>query len=142
MGLRLMKTPKISLMRSIRYYMVWGCLQVRSPSLVHTNSSICLKLGMCRFFPREMREEKVTEFINLLQGGKSDREYTLEFIKFSKYSPSLVSDPRDQMSRFVTGVSKDLQRECQSTIIHDNMNISCFMVYANDLRRQGLSEKV
>ena len=34
------------------------------------------------------------------------------------------------MSRFVTGVSKDLQEECQSSMLHDNMNISHLMVYA------------
>ena len=71
------------------------------------------------FFLREMSEKKVVEFINLRQVGKSVHEYSLEFIKLSKYSPSLVSDPRGQMSRFVTGVSKDLQEECQSSMLHD-----------------------
>ena len=55
---------------------------------------------LCRFFLRDMREEKVTEFINLRQGGKSVHEYSLEYIKLSKYAPSLVSDPRDQMIHF------------------------------------------
>ena len=58
-----------------------------------------------RFFPREMREEKVTEFINLHQGGRSIHEYPLEFVKLFKYAPSLDSDPRDEMNHFVTGVS-------------------------------------
>ena len=40
------------------------------------------------FFPKEMREEKVLEFINLRQGGKSVHEYSLELIKLSKYAPS------------------------------------------------------
>ena len=47
-----------------------------------------------RFFPREMREEKVTEFINLRQVGRSVNEYSLEFFKLSKYAPSLVFDPK------------------------------------------------
>ena len=49
-----------------------------------------------RFFPREKRESKVVEFINLFQGGMSVLEYSLKFSKFSKYAPSLVSDPRDE----------------------------------------------
>ena len=53
-----------------------------------------------RFFPREMRKEKVVEFINLLQGGTSVHEYSLKFIKLSKYDPSLVSALIDQMSGF------------------------------------------
>ena len=61
------------------------------------------------FFPRDMNEEKVVEFINLRQGGQSVHEYPLEFIKLSKCAPSLVSNPRDQMSRFMSRVLKDLQ---------------------------------
>ena len=70
------------------------------------------------------------EFINLRQGGKSVHKYSLEFIKLSKYDPSLASDPRHEMSHFVTGMSEDLQEECQSSMLHDNMNISHLMVHA------------
>ena len=61
----------------------------------------------------------------------------MEFIKLSKYAPSLVSDPRDQMSRIVTGVSEDLQKECHSVVLHGNMNISRLMVHARRVGRQG-----
>ncbi|XP_010326460.1 uncharacterized protein [Solanum lycopersicum] len=87
-----------------------------------------LKEFVDRFFPRDMREEKVTEFINLLQGGKSVHEYSFEFVKFSKYATSLVSDRRDQMSRFVMELSEDIQEECQLAMLHDNMTISRIMV--------------
>ena len=76
-----------------------------------------------RFFLRVMKEGKVTEFINLCQGGKSVHEYFLEFIKLSKYAPSMVFDPRYQMSHFVMGVPEDLQDECQSIMLHYNMKI-------------------
>ena len=62
-----------------------------------------------RFFPREIREAKVVEFINLCQGDMSDHEYSLKFTKLSKHAPSLFSDPRDEISYFMTGVSDDLQ---------------------------------
>ncbi|XP_069155635.1 uncharacterized protein [Solanum lycopersicum] len=81
------------------------------------------------FFPMEMREEKVGEFINIHQGGRSVHEYSLEFIKFSKYAPSLVFYPRNQMSHYVTGVSEDLQEESHSSMLHDNMNIFHLMVH-------------
>ena len=42
-----------------------------------------------RFFPREMREEKVVEFKNLHEGESSVHELSVEFIKFSKYAPFL-----------------------------------------------------
>ena len=40
------------------------------------------------FFPRDKREAKVEEFINLHQGGMSVQEYSLRFTKLSKYAPS------------------------------------------------------
>ena len=81
------------------------------------------------FVPREMRGEKVTEFINLYQGGKSFYEFTLEFVKLSKHAPSLVSDRRDQMSHIVMGVSEDIKEDCQSVMLHDTMNISRLIIY-------------
>ena len=38
-------------------------------------------------------------------------DYSLKFTKFSKYAPSLVSNPRDEMSHFLTGVFDDLVKE-------------------------------
>ena len=44
--LRLMKTLKNSSMSSTRYYIIWGCLQVRRLSWTHINSRILVKLDM------------------------------------------------------------------------------------------------
>ena len=60
----------------------------------------------------------------------SVHEYYLNYTKLSKYAPSLISDPRDKMSCFVTGVSDDLQEEFHSAMLHDNTNIYCLMVHA------------
>ena len=76
----------------------------------------------------------MVEFINLRQRGMSVQKYFLKFTKLLKYSPSLVSDPRDEMSRFVTGASDDLQEECHLAMLHDNMNISHLMVHANHIK--------
>ena len=65
-----------------------------------------------QLFPREKREVKVEEFINLCQGGTSVQEYSLKFTKLSKYDPSLVSNPRNEMSNFVTGVFDNLVEKC------------------------------
>ena len=63
----------------------------------------------------------------------SVHKYSLKFTKLSKYAPSWVSDPRDKMSCFVTGVSDDLQEEFHSAMLHDNMNIYCLMVHAQQV---------
>ena len=44
------------------------------------------------------------EFVNIRQGGMSVQENSLKFTKLSKYAPSLVSNPRDEMSHFIKGV--------------------------------------
>lgn len=43
-------------------------------------------------FPFDLKKARMDEFINLKQGGMSLREYAFKFTKFSKYSPTLVSD--------------------------------------------------
>ena len=58
----------------------------------------------------------------------SVHEYSLKFTKILKYAPSLVFNPRNQISCFVTGVSNNFQ-EFHSAILHDNVNISRFMVH-------------
>ena len=58
------------------------------------------------YFPRERKEIKVEEFINLKQGNMSVEEYSLKFSTLSRYAPSLVYNPRDEMSHFVTGGSR------------------------------------
>ncbi|XP_049378068.1 uncharacterized protein LOC125842807 [Solanum stenotomum] len=91
------------------------------------------KAFLDKFFPREKREAKVEEFINLCKGGMSVQEYSLKFTMFSKYTPSLVSNLRDEMSQFVTSVSDSIEEECCAVMLHDNMDISCLMVYAQQV---------
>lgn len=45
------------------------------------------------------------------------------------------------MSRFVTGVSNDLQKECHSVMLHDNMNISRLMVHAGGVEEARTKRK-
>ena len=65
-----------------------------------------------RFLPRDQREAKLKEFINLRHGGKSVKEYNLNFIELSKYAFFLVLNDRYEVSHHVTGVSEDLEEEC------------------------------
>ena len=49
-------------------------------------------------------EVKVEDFISLGKWNISVKKYFLKFILLSEYASSLVSNPRDDMSRFLTGV--------------------------------------
>ena len=50
-------------------------------------------------------------------------EYSLKFSLSSKHAPSLVSNPRDVMSRFVTNVSELVMEECRTSMLYDNESI-------------------
>ncbi|XP_069144584.1 uncharacterized protein [Solanum lycopersicum] len=82
-----------------------------------------------RFFPREMKEAKVEEFINLKQGSMIVREYSLKFVKLSRYATPLVSTSREEMSRFLTGINGYLEEDCRAAMLHDNMDLSRLMMH-------------
>ena len=41
-----------------------------------------------------------------------------------------MSNCRDEISRFVTGVLEDVEKECQKDILHDNKDLGRFIVHA------------
>ena len=63
------------------------------------------------------------------------------FTKLSKYASSLVSNPRDEMNRFVKGVSNDLMEDCRTAMLHDNMSISRLMLHAQQVEESRLKMK-
>ncbi|XP_004248853.1 uncharacterized protein [Solanum lycopersicum] len=84
-----------------------------------------------RFFPREITEAKVEEFINLKQGSMTVREYSLKFVKLSRYETSLVPNNRDEMSRFLTRISEDLEEDFREEMLHDSMDLFRLMIDSN-----------
>ena len=87
---------------------------------------------------------KVEEFINLRQDNMSAEEYSLKFTLLSRYAPSVVSNPRDEMSRFLIGVSNIVKEECRTTMLHGGMTLSRlisvarFTIMNKTLHRCGL----
>ncbi|PHU14172.1 putative alpha,alpha-trehalose-phosphate synthase [UDP-forming] 8 [Capsicum chinense] len=51
-----------------------------------------------RFFPQELREAKVLEFINLRQANMTVKEYSLKFTQLPKYASHVVTDSRAKMT--------------------------------------------
>ena len=82
-----------------------------------------------RFFPRDITEAKVDDFINLKQGSMANSEYSVMFVKLYQYATSLVSNSRDDMSRFLTGMSGDLEEECRTAILQNSMELSRLILH-------------
>ena len=75
------------------------------------------------FFPLELREAKMREFLNLRQGGMSVREYSLKFTKLSKYASTIIANPRAKMSQFMFGLNDTLKNACRSAMLNTEMDI-------------------
>ena len=54
----------------------------------------------------------------------------MKFSMVSRYSPSPVSNPRDEMSYFVTGVADLVKEECRTPMLHDDVTPARLVVYA------------
>ena len=85
------------------------------------------------YFPLERREVKVEEFINIKKGNMSVEEYSLKFSMLSRYAPSIVTNLRDKISSFMTGVAGQVREECRTTMLHDDMTLARLMVYAQSI---------
>ncbi|XP_015064584.1 uncharacterized protein LOC107009757 [Solanum pennellii] len=68
----------------------------------------------------------------------SVKEYFLKFMKLSKYASSLVSNDRDEMTRYVMGVSEELKEESRAAMFHDNIDLSRLMVHGQQVEDSRL----
>ncbi|WMV41250.1 hypothetical protein MTR67_034635 [Solanum verrucosum] len=85
------------------------------------------------FFPRELREAKAQEFMNLWQGSMSVQEYGLKLTQLSRYAPYMVANSRAQMSKFLLGESDMVKTECRNAMLQEDKNISRLMTHAQTL---------
>lgn len=77
------------------------------------------------------------EFMDLRQGGRSMKEYSLKVTQHSNYAPIFVSKSRARMNKFAMGVSSIVEKECNMTMLHIDIVISKMMVYAQQTKVQS-----
>ncbi|XP_069154477.1 uncharacterized protein [Solanum lycopersicum] len=53
----------------------------------------------------------------------------------------MASNDRDEMNRYVVGLSKELEEECCASMIHDNMDLSRMTVHAQQVKESHLRKK-
>ena len=62
----------------------------------------------------------------------------MKFTMLYRYYPSLVSNPRDEMSRFVIAVADLVREKCCTTMFHVDMTLSRLMVYVQSIEESKL----
>ncbi|PHU03339.1 Cysteine-rich receptor-like protein kinase 2 [Capsicum chinense] len=93
------------------------------------------------FFPLEIREAKIEAFMNLRQGSMTVKEFCLRFNQLSKYAPSMIANSRAIMSKFVTGVSSYVVKECRSTMLNREIDLSRLMIHAQQIEPDKVKER-
>lgn len=81
------------------------------------------------------------KFMNLKQGSLSVRVYSLKFNKLSKNIIHLVTDPQARIDKFVLRLSNLVNKECHTTILTREMDISWLMSYDKNLRERILGRE-
>lgn len=61
------------------------------------------------------------------------REYSHKFIQISKHASTMLLDSRENMNKFVMGISEEVVNEYRSNILISRMDISCVMVHAKQI---------
>ena len=94
-----------------------------------------------RFFPLELWEAKIEEFMNLRQGSMSVKEYCVKFNQLSKYAPNMMADSRTSISKFLTRVSSYVVKECRSAMINREINLPRLMIHAQQIKSDKIKER-
>ena len=81
------------------------------------------------------------ESINLRQGNMNALEYFLKFTQLFMYAPSVVSKRWNKMIMFVINISDHVKEEYRMMMMHDDMNISRLMFYAQSIEESKLNRK-
>ena len=71
----------------------------------------------------------------------SVEEYSLKFTLLYKYVPSLVSNPKDEMSRFLTGVSNIVKEEWCTEILRGDITLSRLIMYTQSIKESNLRRR-
>ncbi|KAH0746295.1 hypothetical protein KY285_007952 [Solanum tuberosum] len=88
---------------------------------------------LSHYLPREVREARLDQFINLKQGTMSVRDYSHMFNSLARYAPDIVRTMKARVHRYVDGLADHLIRDCRVASLSDDVDISRIQVFAQTI---------
>ncbi|WMV32513.1 hypothetical protein MTR67_025898 [Solanum verrucosum] len=70
----------------------------------------------------------------------SVKEYALMFMQWSRYAPTMVTDPRAKMSKFFPDVSEMVVKECCTAMLIKKMDISRLIIHSQQIEEDKPKE--
>jgi len=95
---------------------------------------------LAHYLPREVREARLDQFINLKQGTMSVRDYSHRFNSLARYAPDIVRTMRARVHRYVDGLADHLIRDCRVASLSDDVDISRIQAFAQTT--EDLSKRI
>lgn len=69
----------------------------------------------------------------------SVNEYALKLTQLDKYVPTMIAYFRERISKFVSGISNLVARECRTMLIKE-MDISCLMIHSQKIKKKNFKK--
>ncbi|WMV09365.1 hypothetical protein MTR67_002750 [Solanum verrucosum] len=107
---------------AVLWYEIWERSKGKDASLPTWDSFT--EAFIDHYLPREIRDGRVDQFLNLRQGSMSVQEYGLRFDSLARYAPVFVDTMHDRVRRFVEGLDLHYIDACSTAALTDNMDIS------------------
>ncbi|KAH0652537.1 hypothetical protein KY289_030215 [Solanum tuberosum] len=93
------------------------------------------------FFPRELQEAKIREFLTLNPESMSVHEYSLKFTKLSRYAPEMIADMKSRMSLFVVGLSPQSSKEGKAAMLIGDLDLARVMIHIQQVEDDNLKDR-
>lgn len=93
------------------------------------------------FFPRELKESKVREFLTLKQDSLSVHEYGLKLTQLSCYALEMGKDMRSRMNLLVARLGRLSSKEGWEAMLIGDIVISRLMVYVQQVEEEKLRDR-
>ncbi|XP_070022258.1 uncharacterized protein [Nicotiana sylvestris] len=116
-----------------------ACERSRGPDALPAEWEDFSEAFFVHYFPREVREARLDQFLSLKHGDMSVRDYSHKFNSLARYAPDIVRTMRARGHHNVDGLGGHLIRDCRVASLLDDVDISRIQVFAQtteDLSRR------